>query len=116
MTDDQFDQLIVVQKMLLDELKKLNGHLVPKTNKKPVSTPKQGKKTRFGEHKNVLLTEEEFEKLNKDIIGFPELLKEFSDGIAMKDYKYKNHNLAIRKWAKNFTPTGSQSQLHNPFE
>lgn len=61
------------------------------------------KKQKFGKFKNVLLTEKEYLKLKKDW-GEKELKRMmviFSEGLQMKNYKYKSHNLAIRKWKNN---------------
>lgn len=58
---------------------------------------------KYGEYKNVLLTDKQYDKL---IVDFGEddalyLIKEVDEGVQMKGYKYKDFNLAIRKWAKN---------------
>lgn len=56
-------------------------------------------KKKFGEFKNVLLTEAEYERLKADygdeINGVIEHLSVY---IEMKGYKAKSHNLAIRNW------------------
>lgn len=60
-------------------------------------------KHKFGEYKNVLLTDQEFIKL-ADEWGEQErdrMIEVFSEGLALKGYKYKSHYLAIRKWRKN---------------
>ena len=64
----------------------------------------EGEKTpkiRFGNFKNVLLTEEENERLHIDYGNADELIEYLSYHIEMKGYKAKNHNLAIRKWVPN---------------
>ena len=80
---------------------------------KDVIKDKKEKKKKHGEHKNVLLTNKELEKLKDD---FGEALAlsaiEFlSDGIALKGYKYKSHYLCLRKWpmdeAKKKAGTGT---------
>ena len=61
--------------------------------------PKTPKKHKYGEYKNVLLTDEEYEKLidlcGKDLQG---VIEHLSDYIEMKGYKARSHYLAIRKW------------------
>uniref|UniRef100_A0A6M3LWN0 Uncharacterized protein n=1 Tax=viral metagenome TaxID=1070528 RepID=A0A6M3LWN0_9ZZZZ len=57
-------------------------------------------KKRYGEYKNVLLTDQEIEKLKKEY-GEEETLKAIqylSESIEMKGYKYKSHYLAMKKW------------------
>ena len=61
------------------------------------------KKHKHGQYKHVLLTEDEYQRLS-DEWGIEVLLQEIKnmdEGIEMKGYKYKNHNLALRKWNKN---------------
>jgi hypothetical protein len=63
---------------------------------------KKNQKHKYGEYQNVLLTDDEIIKL-QDYLGadYDDMIQEFSEGIAMRDYKYKSHYLAIRKWYKN---------------
>lgn len=55
-------------------------------------------KHKYGKYKNVLLTEEEFERLTSEPDGL-EAIEFFSEHREIKGYKCKNDNLAIRKWA-----------------
>lgn len=58
-------------------------------------------KHRYGEYKNVLLTDEELEKLKE---RFPQdwerRIEDLSLGIESKGYKYKSHYAAILSWAR----------------
>jgi len=57
-------------------------------------------KHEYGAEKNVLLTDGQYSKLRADL-GEPMLLaciEELSTAKAMKGYKYKRDDLAIRKW------------------
>ena len=55
-------------------------------------------KHKYGEYKNVLLTDDEYNRLNNDYSNCDELIKYLDEYIEMKGYKAKSHNLAIRKW------------------
>lgn len=55
-------------------------------------------KHKYGKYKNVLLTEEEFDRLAAEPDGL-EAIEFFSEHREIKGYKCKNDNLAIRKWA-----------------
>ncbi len=59
----------------------------------------QAQKKKHGEFKNVLLTDEEYERLKSeysdDLTG---IIEHLSSYIEMKGYKAKSHYLAIRKW------------------
>ena len=60
------------------------------------------KKKKYGEYKHVLLTDAEYERLRTEW-GQTKLdaqIKNLDEGIQMKGYKYKDHNLTIRKWAE----------------
>jgi len=59
------------------------------------------KKHKHGKYINVLLTNPEVEKLKKKFPNYDAVLQNFSEGIALKDYKYKSHYLAILKWNRN---------------
>ena len=61
------------------------------------------KKHKYGEYKNVLLSDDEFEKLKNQFTDWEQRINDFSEAIEMKGYKYKSHYLAILKWAKNET-------------
>jgi len=65
--------------------------------------PAKPQKHKYGEYKHVLLTSDEYLRLCEEW-GEPELLrmiKILDEGIEIKGYKYKNHNLALRKWKSN---------------
>ena len=57
-------------------------------------------KHHHGEYGNVLLTDEELEKLKARFTDYKERIKRLDEGIEMKGYKYKSHYLAILKWAE----------------
>lgn len=81
------------------------------------STPTATKKHKYGEHKNVLLTDEEYQKLKERFpTDYEEKINTLSEGLALKGYKYKSHYLAVIKWAKNETPKATkQTASSNPF-
>lgn len=77
----------------------------PKANKKTV-------KHTYGKYKNVLLSDEDMEKLKSEFPNdYNERIEKLSEGIASKGYKYKNHLATIRVWAKreqSYTKTQNQ--------
>ena len=80
------------------------------------STP-PATKHKYGEHKNVLLTDEEYKKLQERFpTDYEEKINTLSEGLALKGYKYKSHYLAVLKWAKNETPKAkNKAASSNPF-
>lgn len=83
------------------------------------STPTAPKpsKHKYGTHKNVLLTDEEYAKLKERFpADYDEKINTLSEGLALKGYKYKSHYLAVIKWAKNETPKATKTTASsNPF-
>lgn len=60
-------------------------------------SPKK-EKHKYGQFKNILLTDEEYSKLLSDYENGQEAIDYMSEYIEMKGYKAKSHYLAIRKW------------------
>jgi len=60
------------------------------------------KKHKYGEYKNVFLSDEELEKLKAEFPGdYEKRIEALSEYIASSGKKYKSHLATIRKWAKN---------------
>ena len=67
---------------------------IDKKNKKP-------KKHKYGEYKNVLLSDEELEKLKKEFpTDWKERIERLSEYCASTGKVYKNYLATIRNWAK----------------
>lgn len=72
--------------------------------------PAKPKKHKHGEFNNVLLTDEEVEKLKQRFpYDWDKKIEKLSQGLALKGYKYKSHYLAILKWAENEKPTDTRN-------
>lgn len=68
-------------------------------NKNEYYTNQKSVKHKYGEYQNVLLTDEEYNKLkNKFNDNVTNVIKELDEGIELHGYKYKSHYLAILKW------------------
>ena len=50
------------------------------------------------ENKNVLLKDEELQKLKEQYSNWEELIRYLDEYIEMKGYKAKSHYLCIKKW------------------
>ena len=82
-------------------------------NISPVS-PTKPTKHKYGEFRNVLLTDDEVVKLQEKFPhDWTQRIENLSEGIARKGYKYKSHYLAILNWAKKDKPKKETSS--NPF-
>lgn len=70
----------------------INDNLKEKNKKEKIS---------FGEFKNVLLSEEEFEKLKQRFSDYELRIEKLSNYIASKGDRYKSHYATILNWARN---------------
>ena len=81
-------------------------------DKKPV-------KHKYGEYKNVFLTDEEIEKLKADYPDYETKIENLSNYIASKGAKYKSHYATIRNWARRDAeknkPKNTKAQELNDF-
>lgn len=63
--------------------------------------PHTPKKHKYGEYKNVLLSDEDMEKLKTEFPkDYTERIERLSEYIASSGKKYKSHLATIRKWAR----------------
>lgn len=70
----------------------INDNLKEKNKKEKIS---------FGEFKNVLLSEEELEKLKQRFSDYELRIEKLSNYIASKGDRYKSHYATILNWARN---------------
>lgn len=79
-------------------------HISNEICKKKVAkaTTRGPEKKAFGHFNNVLLTEEEYQKLAAEYPNdVDEIIQTLDDYMQMKDYKVKSHYMAIRTWVIN---------------
>lgn len=72
----------------------------------PTPEPKKLKPTKhkYGEYKNVLLTDEELEKLKAEYPDYQERIENLSRYLAQHGKSYKSHYVTIRNWARKDKP------------
>lgn len=87
-TQSRLDK-ISIDKISIDKSKISNTQ--KKQKPKPI-------KHKYGEYNNVLLTDDEYKKLNNKIKDLNSWIVKMDEGIEMKGYKYKSHYLAILSW------------------
>ena len=64
------------------------------------SKPPKKVKHKYGEYNNVLLTDEELDKLKTEYSDFEERIERLSSYVASTGKKYKSHYATIRNWAR----------------
>ena len=78
----------------------------------PTAPPKPTKH-KYGFYKNVLFTDEEYQKLQEEFPhDYTDRIERLSEYIASTSKKYKNHLATIRSWARKDKPKEGSS---NPF-
>ena len=84
----------------------------------PAPTPKKSKpvKHKYGEYNNVLLTDDELEKLKNEYPDYQERIERLSSYVASTGKSYKSHYATIRNWArKDAEKPKVQVQSNNKF-
>lgn len=64
------------------------------------SKPPKPAKHKYGEYKNVLLTDEELQKLKTEYSDYEERIERLSSYVESTGKKYKSHYATIRNWAR----------------
>ena len=80
--------------------------------------PPKPTRHKYGLYENVLLTDEEFEKLQEEFpTDFTERIERLSEYMASTGKKYKNFLATIRNWAKKDKPSNAPKvqKSSNPF-
>ncbi len=97
--DKQFD------KQVINNCETTDKQVITNKNDKNIKNDKnnivasvKASKSRYGEYKNVLLKDEELQKLKEEYKNWEELIKYLDEYIEMKGYKAKSHYLCIKKW------------------
>jgi len=76
----------------------IDKNSIDKNNNIALLDEKKDIKHKYGEYKNVLLTDNELDKLKNKYNNWEELIKYLDEYIEMKGYKAKSHYLCIIKW------------------
>ena len=86
-----------------------NGEPIPNNNTNIVANNKEKiikKETRhkYGMYNNVLLTDDDLEKLKSEFADWEQRIERLSEYIASTGKSYKNHLATIRSWARKEKP------------
>lgn len=74
-------------------------------------------KHKYGTYKNVFLSDEDIENLKEKFpYDYMQKIEKLSDGIELKGYKYKNHYLAILKWAEKETEKADKERSYAGYD
>ena len=73
-------------------------------------SPSNPTRHKYGEYKNVLLSDEDMEKLKSEFPDWKSRIERLSSYMASTGKSYKNHLATIRNWARNDTQNNSNPQ------
>ena len=77
------------------------GEVIVLDEPAPQTTKKKPTKHKYGEYNNVLLTDEEMDKLKDEFpVDWDQRIERLSEYMASTGKPYKNHLATIRNWAK----------------
>ena len=83
-------------------------------NISPSPKAKKPVKHKYGEYKNVLLTDDELEKLKDEYFDYEERIERLSSYMESTGKRYKSHYATIRNWArKDKQPTPVREKPQN---
>ena len=86
---------------------------LPTADEPPVSPPKKkGIKHKYGEYKNVLLSEEELERLQEELPDWRNMIERLSEYIASSGKKYKSHYATLRSWHRREPKSNKPPQAY----
>lgn len=80
------------------------------------AAPPKTTRHKYGLYKNVLLSDEDYQKLQQEFPhDYTERIERLSEYIASTGKKYKNHLATIRTWARKDTGSRPKHNNSNPF-
>ena len=74
--------------------------IIPDSAEPETPAPKKPSKHKYGEYKNVLLTDDELEKLKAEYPDIKDRIERLSSYVASTGKSYKSHYATIRNWAR----------------
>ncbi len=81
-----------------EDKNRIDNNIIIDSDEPP--SPKKPVKHKYGEYNNVLLTDEELEKLKAEYSDVDERIERLSSYVASTGKSYKSHYATIRNWAR----------------
>lgn len=94
-----------------DSIDKDNIYNIPASEEESSTASAKASKHKYGEYKNVLLKDEELQKLQEQYENWEELINYLDEYIEMKGYKAKSHYLCIKKWVINAVKNKNKTKV-----
>lgn len=91
---------IRLDKIRLEQISIVEDSMPDSDEPEPPASDKKPVKHKYGEYKNVLLTDDELQKLKTEYSDYEERIERLSSYVASTGKKYKSHYATIRNWAR----------------
>lgn len=101
-TQYSIDKYSIDKVSIVEDAESDDSEPSPKSSKKPV-------KHKHGEYNNVLLTDDELDKLKSEYSDWKERIERLSSYVASTGKTYKSHYATIRNWARKDGVTNGQN-------
>ena len=89
-----------IDKYSVDKSSLVEDNMPASDEPEPPAPDKKPVKHKYGEYQNVLLTDDELQKLKTEYSDFEERIERLSSYVASTGKKYKSHYATIRNWAR----------------
>ena len=97
-----------IDKYRLVESSIVENNIPESDDSSPAPKPAKPVKHKYGEYQNVLLTDDELQKLQAEYIDCADRIERLSSYIASTGKSYKSHYATIRNWARKDTEQRTQ--------
>lgn len=97
---NQLETQYSIDKYSIDKVSIVEDSISESSDSEPSPKPKKPVKHKYGEYSNVLLTDDELEKLKAEYIDWEERIERLSSYVASTGKTYKSHYATIRNWAR----------------
>lgn len=97
-----------IDKYRLVESSIVESNIPESDDSSPAPKPAKPVKHKYGEYQNVLLTDDELQKLQAEYIDYSDRIERLSSYIASIGKSYKSHYATIRNWARKDTEQRTQ--------
>lgn len=98
---NQLEPQYSIDKYSIDKISIVEDSISESDDSEPSAKPtKKAVKHKYGEYNNVLLTDEELQKIQAEFTDWEDRIERLSSYVASTGKSYKSHYATIRNWAK----------------
>lgn len=99
-SDNHLEPQYSIDKYSIDKSSIVEESMPDSDEPEPPAPDKKPVKHKYGEYQNVLLTDDELQKLKTEYSDFEDRIERLSSYVASTGKRYKSHYATIRNWAR----------------